>query len=104
MIVAFVTMLLGLTAGIKTIEVAVAETTARVEILLDGRAAGVLTGPPWRLEIDLGAELAPHRLVAIARDAAGGELGRAEQWINMPHEPVEAQLLLDGAGDGSPLS
>ncbi len=53
MIVALVTMLLGLTAGVKTIEVAVAEPVARVEMLLDGAAAGVLDGPPWSLEVDL---------------------------------------------------
>ncbi len=104
MIVAFVTMLLGLTAGVKTIEVAVPEPTARVEMLLDGATVSVLTGPPWSLEVDLGAELAPHRLVAIAHDVAGGELGRAEQWINMPHEPIEAQLLLEREGGDAPQS
>ncbi len=103
MIVAFVTVLLGLTAGVRTIEMAVAEPVAQVELRLDGAAAGVLTGEPWRLEVDLGAELSPHRLVAIARAADGGELGRAEQWINMPHEPVEARLLLTSGG-GPPRS
>ncbi len=98
MIIAFVTLLLGLTAGVKTVEVGVADSVASVEVLLDGTAAGTLDGPPWRLDVDLGAELAPHHLVAIARDAGGVELGRAEQWVNLPHEPVEARLLVD-AGD-----
>ncbi len=102
MIVAFVTMLLGLTAGVRTVEVAVAEPVARVEILFDGAAVGVITGEPWRLEVDLGDELAPHRLVAVARDAAGVELGRAEQWINLLHVPVEAQLLLKREGGRHP--
>ncbi len=102
MIVAFVTVLLGLTAGARTIELAVAEPVARIEILLDGKAAGALTEEPWSLEVDLGAELEPHLLVAIARGAGGGELGRAEQWINLPHEPVEAQILLVSEGSGPP--
>ena len=100
MIVAFVTLLLGLTAGVKTIEVAVAEPVSQVELRLDGAIAGVLDGPPWRLEVDLGTGLAPHHLVAIARAADGTELDRAEQWVNLPHEPIEAQLLLN-AGLGT---
>ncbi len=98
MIVAFVTMLLGLTAGIKTIEVAVAEPVARVEILLDGAAVGEMTAEPWKLDVDLGSELLPHQLLAIARDSDGLEIGRAAQWINLPHQPVEAQLLLSREG------
>ncbi len=104
MIVAFVTMLLGLTAGVKTIEVAVGEPVARVEVLLDGAAVGEMTGEPWKLEVDLGSELLPHHLLAIARDRDDLEIGRAAQWINLPHQPVEAQLLLTREGGGSARS
>ncbi len=96
MIVAFVTLLLGLTAGVRTVEVTAAEPVARIEMLLDGAAVGVLTGEPWSLAVDLGDELEPHHLVAIAHGRDGAELGRAEQWLNLPRQAAEAQLLLSG--------
>lgn len=102
MIVAFVSVFLGLMAGPRAVEVAVGEPVAQVEVLLDGAAVGVLAGEPWSLEVDFGAELAPHQLVAVARDLGGRELGRAEQWINLPRRAAEAQILLESEGGGSP--
>ncbi|MCP4655891.1 MAG: hypothetical protein GY856_10785 [bacterium] len=101
MIVAFVTMFLGLMGGVRTVELAVGEPVAQVEILLDGASVGVLTREPWSLEVDFGTELAPHRLVAVARDGAGQELGRAEQWLNLPRPPAEVEILL-ASDDGGP--
>ncbi len=45
--------------------------------------------------MDLGAELAPHELTARALDAAGNELGRERQWLNMPRPPAEIAVTLE---------
>ncbi len=102
MIVAFITMFLGLMGGVRPVELAVAEPVAQVEILLDGASVGTLTQEPWSLEVDFGTELAPHLLVAVARDSAGAELGRAEQWLNLPRPPAEVEILLSSDDGGGP--
>jgi len=66
------------------VELVVGAGVARVELLLDGDLVGERTGPPWEISCDFGEELAPHELVAVARDAKGEEVGRARQWINLP--------------------
>ena len=98
----FVTLFLGLVAGPQVVEVAVAETAAAVEIRLEGRAIGRLEGPPWALEVDLGRELAPRRLEAVAYDAEGAEVGRVEQWLNRPRQAAEAGVVVErGEGGGA---
>lgn len=94
-LVAFASLWLGIVAGTVPVELLVPPDTARVEVLLDGRPAGVLTAPPWSLPIDLGAEIAPHELTAVATDAMGSELGRARQWLNLPRPPAVLELTVD---------
>lgn len=95
----FVTFFLGLTTGIRPVEVAVGPGVAAVELRLDGRTAATLTQPPWKVSVDLGLEPEPHELLAIGRDADGAEVARARQMVNMPHPPAEATLmLLPGSG------
>ncbi len=95
----FLTLFLGLLAGEQKIAVSVGAEVARVEIQLDGRPLGSIAGPPWTLIGDFGDELLPHELVAIALGAAGQELGRVEQRINLPRARAEANLtLVQGAG------
>ena len=48
----------------------------RVVVLLDGRRAGELTGPPWTLRVDTGPQNREKRLEAVAY-GPGGELARA---------------------------
>jgi hypothetical protein len=93
--VVFLSLFLGLTAGLQRVEVAVDETRVdRVELRLDGETAVALSGRPWAAGVDLGAELAPHRLTAVGFDAAGREVERAEQWVNLPRSEAELELLL----------
>lgn len=99
--IAFVTLFLGLIAGPMTVEVAVSGTVRSVELRLDGRPVGSLGRPPWSTTVDFG-ELATHELVAVARDAAGAEVDRAVQLINVPSPQVETELLLDGWRQGRP--
>jgi Ca-activated chloride channel family protein len=54
-----------------------AAAVARVEFRLDGRPAGELMAPPYRLEVELGTDNVRHRIEVIAHDAVGNQ-GRAE--------------------------
>ncbi|MCM3878373.1 MAG: hypothetical protein NEA02_18390 [Thermoanaerobaculia bacterium] len=97
--ITFLTLLLGLTTGVWPIEIAVGPGVAAVELRLDGRTVATLTQAPWKASIDLGPEPEPHELLAIGRDAAGAEIARARQMVNMPRPPAEASLvLLPGSG------
>lgn len=101
MTVSFVSLFLGLTLGLQPVTVAVAPEVASVELLLDGEPAGVAGREgAWTVKIDFGTELAPRELVAVAFDAAGEELGRARQSINLPRASAEAEVMIEGAGTG----
>ncbi len=77
-----ITLFLGLFHGAQTVELEVAAPVVEVELRLDGETVATLTEPPWSTRVDLGPVLAPHELIAVARDAHGDELGRARRWIN----------------------
>ncbi len=94
--IAFVSIFLGLIAGPQIVELAVSGSVAAVEIRLDGETVATVRSAPWELEVDFGAELTTHELVAIARDQRGVPLAVAKQLINVPRSPVETELLLDG--------
>jgi hypothetical protein len=97
--ITFLTLLLGLSTGVRPVEVAVGPGVARVEMRLDGRTIATLAQPPWKAEADLGPEPEPHELLAIGRDATGIEVARVRQMVNMPRPPAEAVLiLLPGSG------
>ncbi len=100
----FITLLLGLTIGNGTVEVAVARPVAAVELRLDGRTVERRSAPPWRFECDFGQELRPHRLEAIAVDAEGRELGRARQWVNYARANRAAVIVLEPGAQGPPRS
>lgn len=76
------TLLSGLLVGHQNIELAVADTVARVEIRLGGAEVAMLDGPPWRAVVDFGEVPAPQRLEVVARSAAGNELARLHRGIN----------------------
>jgi len=94
------TLFLSLTAGTRPVTVAVSEEVAAVELRLDGAPVGEVRGEPWTLEVDFGAGLLPHQLVAVARDAEGDQLARARQLINLPRPRAEARLALHGEPSG----
>lgn len=101
-VIVFVSLFLGLVTGRQTIEVAVSEEVARVEIVVDGSRVGELNGSPWSLEVDLAPELTTQELTAIAFDGAGKEIGRTIQLLNVPRAGVEAEVLLEEWQDGIP--
>ncbi len=92
--VEFVSLFLGLVLGPTRVEIAVDPAVAAVVLELDGEAVGTLTAAPWELEIDLGDELAPRRLVARALDASGVELDRATRFLNVYRPPAATGYVL----------
>ncbi len=95
----FLTLLLGIVAGPREIEVSAPADTAAVEIFLDGESVARRTRSPWTFVVDLGPAPAPHHLDAVARDARGVEIGRARQRVNLPKPEAESVLaLLPGTG------
>lgn len=100
--ISFVTLFLGLVLGTQVVEVAVKPEVATVELLLDDKSLGTLSGPPWRLEANLGETLLPRRLTARAFDQHGARLGETEQWLNLPRPEAEVSLVLEGGQPGAP--
>ena len=104
----FASLFLGLVVGRQPVELLVAPPVVNVEVQLDGRVVGSLKQAPWRLEVDLGAALLPHRLEAVGRDAAGREVARVVQRVNLPRAYAEVEVALrrdpDGRVGGAALS
>ncbi len=96
----FLTLFLGLVSGLRTVAVAVGDGVAAVEVRLDDRAVGRLTGPPWTMNVDFGDTPKPHELSAIAYDKDGKETAKVFQRINLPRSLAEARLLLLPGGGG----
>ena len=76
--ITFLTILLGLVHGPVSVALSAGPEVARVELLVDGAKAAELR-PPWEARLDLGSEIAPHELVAVAFGKDGKKLGEARQ-------------------------
>lgn len=98
--IAFVTLLLGLISGVYPIEVTVGGPVAAVEYTLDGVQVARREGPPWTAPVNLGPDLRPRVLTAVALDAEGKEIARATQWINLPRPPAEVEIVLENGTAG----
>jgi hypothetical protein len=96
----FVTLYLGLVVGLQPLQVSVGPAISSVEIVLDGETVAKLMGEPWQISFDFGPRLIPHHLEAVARDATGLEVTRAEQWLNLPRQRAEAKLALESDDAG----
>ena len=99
---AFLTLFLGLVSGVQPVAVSVVGDVARLELSLDGKTFTTLQQPPWRATVDFGPQLLPHTLSARALDAAGKELTRTVQWINLPRPAAEVELQLERDPTGVP--
>ena len=100
--IAFLSLFFGLITGSFPVELSVDGPAAAVEVVVDGRVAGRLPGPPWKGTINFGRALLPHDIVARALDAQGHELARTEEWVNLPHPPAKVEIALEGNGGGPP--
>lgn len=102
--ITFAFLFLGLILGPHDVEVLVEGDIAAVRFEVDGETIGEVASEPWRMEVDFGPTLRPHKLEAIALDAEGRELDRARQLVNLPRERAEAALLLEGDDPQQPDS
>ena len=96
----FLTLFAGLALGVQNVEVAVSGPVVRVELRLNDVILAEIDGPPWVVRCDLGRELRPAVLEAVAFDAAGREVGRAGQRINLPGRRAEADIVAIRDEDG----
>lgn len=101
--IAFLTLLLGLTTGAIPIQVTVDGPVAAVEYVLDGATVARVEAPPWSTTLDFG-DLQPHELVARALDKDGNEIARTAQWLNVPRPPAEVEIVLEPGSGGRPTA
>lgn len=98
--IAFVTLFLGLVYGPVTVELSAAPGVARIELSVDGENVAELAAP-WTARLDLGPEIAPRELVAVAKDAEGRPVGEVRQWISRPRPGAEASFVVEKASSGT---
>ncbi len=97
-----VSLFLGLVVGENPVKLDASRAVATVELRLDGAIVERLEEPPWETVVDLGAELAPHELVAVAFDQRGREVDRDRVWVNLAQKRVDASLSWIPGDDGLP--
>jgi hypothetical protein len=102
-VITFLTLFLGLVHGPIFVALSAPPEVARVELRIDGERAADL-GPPWQANVDLGPELAPHELVAVAYGKDGRRLGETRQWVNRARPQAEAAFALERNRDGRVLA
>jgi Ca-activated chloride channel family protein len=69
----------------------------RVDFLLDGNQESVRRSAPFEAELDLGELPRQRRVEAVARDAAGVELGRDVLLVNSGNSELSLRLTAPGA-------
>lgn len=92
--ISFVTLILGIAYGTWTVELSASPQVARIDLYVDGKLASEIA-PPWKTEVDLGHEITPREMVAVARGVDGARLGEARQWINRAKAYAEARFVLE---------
>jgi hypothetical protein len=95
--IAFLSLFLVLVSGPLPVSLSAGPKVAAIELSLDGESVALLKGPPWKGNVDFGTALLPHHLVARGLDSVGGEVARAEQWINLPRPPAEVEIVPEAA-------
>ena len=97
----FVTLFLGgLVTGPRTVEFVAGDPVAIVEVRLDGRLAGRLEAPAWKIRLDFGQDLSPHLLEGVGLDLSAREVARVRQWINLSPKQAQSTVLIEGADSG----
>jgi hypothetical protein len=98
----FATLLIGLLAGERMVELSVQPPIASVHLVLDGETIAELDGPPWRARVDFGHELQPHRLTAHGFDENGNWIDSTDQILNYNRSSFESTIILDPHPDIQP--
>jgi len=97
--IVFLSRFLGLVTGEQTVVLEPDAEVRSVALLLDDRRVSSIGAPPWSAKVDLGTELAPHELTAVGYDAAGAEVARGVQILNITRPRAELEILVDRDGD-----
>jgi len=100
--IVFLSLYLGLVSGKQPLALQADAGVASIRIVLDGAAVTTLSAPPWRGEVDFGAALLPHEIVAVALNAKGDEVARASQFVNVPRPSAEIDVVLTRNAAGVP--
>ena len=99
--IAFASLFLGLMFGPRPVELVVGPEVAAVEIRLDGEQVALLREAPWVAPCDFGKQIQPRLLEAVAYDGANRELGRTEQWLNLPQPSAVLEAVLEKQPGGT---
>lgn len=102
--VVFTTLFLALVVGTHNVRVEIDGEPSRVVFSLDGVQVATDETPPWRARLDFGTELAPHEIEAVAFSADGDQVGRAEQWVNLPRAEAALEIVVGRDDEGRPSS
>lgn len=94
------TLFVGLVTGVQSVDLAVADRVARVELQVGGQVVVSRTAPPWSARVDFGRAPSPAELVAVAFDGQNREIGRDARWLNVPTARAEVTILPERAADG----
>ncbi|MBL8113470.1 MAG: hypothetical protein JNK60_11330, partial [Acidobacteria bacterium] len=98
--VGFLTLFLGLFFGVREVAVQAAPGVARVELRLDEQPVASLVAPDWKALVDFGSVPLPRTLEAVAFDAEGRIVGRAEQRLNRVRPRSAASLFVTREAEG----
>jgi len=93
-VIVFLTLYLGLVSGPQPLELRADPAVKSIRIVVDGATVMTMNAPPWRLDLNFGAVLLPHEIVAVGYDAKGVELARATQFANLPRPNAEIDVIL----------
>lgn len=100
--IVFLTLFLGIVSGPHPVSLQVSGPVKTVRMWLGDREVAVLTEPPWRATVNMGAELVPRELIAAGFDADGQESARATQILNLPRPTAELDIALEYGGGPAP--
>jgi len=95
--IVFLTLFLGIVSGTQPLVLEVTGPVKSVRVLFGGREVALMKAPPWETTLDIGADLTPRELTAIAFDKDGDEVARVSQIINLPRPTAEFDIVVEDA-------
>jgi hypothetical protein len=97
-----VTLFVGLLTEHQDIRFSADQAVTSVEVEIDGKHIETMNVPPWKMKCDLGPELKPHLLTAIARNENDETVGRVQHGVNITFPEQEVKGVLVPYLDESP--
>lgn len=97
--IVFVSLFLGLVAGVHPLELRADPAIHTIRVTLGADEVATLRQAPWRTTVDFGTNLDPRELTAIGYDEKGNEIARASQIINLPHPFADVAIAVKRDGE-----